>query len=320
MKILYFDCFSGISGDMTLAALLDLEPNNYESLIKQLNTLNVEGWQLKTERRDKNGISSNYIKVITDDAEDDHHSHGSHGHSHSHDDHGHSHTHDDEHSHGHSHEHHSHDDDHGHSHDDHSHDTHSHGHSHGHDHSHEHRNLPMILGIIDNSELTDGAKHLAGNIFKRLAKAEAKIHGKGIEDVNFHEVGAVDSIIDIIGSAILLDSIITKHKIERICCSVVNDGHGFTFCQHGKIPVPAPATAEIFADAYPRIISRQIDIPKELVTPTGAAIISEIAQSSGLMPELKIIKTGYGAGTRDLAIPNVLRVILGESDSSQKKN
>ena len=300
MKTLYFDCFSGISGDMTLAALLDLEPDNYDILINQLHTLDVDGWQLKAERRDKNGINANYIKVIIDEAEDNHHS-GSHGHSHSQ-------------------EHHSHDDEHGHSHDEHSHDTHSHGHTHGHDHSHAHRNLPMILGIIDNSGLTHGAKHLAGNIFKRLAKAEAKIHGKGIDDVNFHEVGAVDSIIDIIGSAILLDAIITKYKIERICCSVVNDGYGFTFCQHGKIPVPAPATAEIFADAYPRIISRQIDIPKELVTPTGAAIISEIAQSSGLMPELKIMKTGYGAGTRDLAIPNVLRIILGESEDSQKKN
>jgi len=286
--------------------LLDLEPDNYEYLINQLQTIEVDGWQLQTERRDKNGISSNYIKVIVDGDDDAHsHDHSEHHHRHSHE-----------------HEHHSHNDHHHHDENEneseHSHD--SHGHSHGHGHSHDHRNLPMILGIIDNSRLTDGAKNLAGNIFRRLAKAEAKIHGKGIDDVNFHEVGAVDSIIDIIGSAVLLDAIITKHKIERICCSVINDGHGFTFCQHGKIPVPAPATAEIFADAYPKILGRQIDIPKELVTPTGAAIISEIAQASGLMPELKIMKTGYGAGTRDLAIPNVLRVILGEAGGFEKKN
>ncbi|MCL1859491.1 MAG: nickel pincer cofactor biosynthesis protein LarC [Oscillospiraceae bacterium] len=260
MKILYFDCFSGISGDMTLAALLDLEPRNFDYLLAQLKTLNINGWSINTERRNKNGINANYIKVILPEP--------SHSHSYSHHD------------------------------------------SDNNNHSHEHRNFEDIIHIIDNSKITKKAKELSKNIFKRIAVAEAKIHGTEIDRVNFHEVGAVDSIIDITGAAVLLDLLVSQNKIEKIYCSVVNDGHGFTHCQHGKIPVPAPATVEIFANAG--VKTNQIDVPKELVTPTGAAIIAEIAGNFGFMPEMSAIKTGYGAGTRDLEIPNVLRVILGE--------
>jgi len=258
MKILYFDCFSGISGDMTLAALLDLDLKNYDYLVSQLKTLNVDGWNINIERKNKNGINANYIKVVLSNEE--HHGH-------------------------------------------------SHEHSHSHDH-HEHRNFADIVHIIDNSKITQKAKELSKNIFERIATAEAKIHGTDIDKVNFHEVGAVDSIIDIVGAAVLLDLLISQNKIEKIYCSVINDGHGFTKCQHGIIPIPAPATVEIFANA--RAKTNQIDVQKELVTPTGAAIIAEIAQRFGFMPEMTTIKTGYGAGTRDLEIPNVVRVILGE--------
>jgi uncharacterized protein (TIGR00299 family) protein len=273
MKILYFDCFSGISGDMTLGALLDLAPQNFDYLTAQLKTLHVHGWDITRERRNKNGINANYIKVILPELHEHEHSH--------------------EHSHSHEHTHHS-----------------------NHSHEHEHRTLPVIISLIEESGITPGAKKLAVNIFKRLAKAEAKIHGTEVENVSFHEVGAVDSIIDTVGCAVLLDLLAAENGIEKICCSAVNDGHGFTYCQHGKIPVPAPAVVEVFAEAYPKIKSKQVDIPKELVTPTGAAIIAEIAESSGEMPEMQIIKTGYGAGTRDLEIPNVLRVILGETAES----
>ena len=252
MKILYFDCFSGISGDMTLAALLDLEPDNYNQLISQLGTLNIDGWNIKAERKDKNGINANYIKVILDGA-----------------------------------------------------------HENGH-HHHNHRTFADIARIIEESGITKKAKELAVNIFYRIAKAEAKIHGSEIGRVNFHEVGAVDSIIDIAGAAVLLDLLICKNKIQKIYCSIINDGYGFTNCQHGKIPVPVPAAAEIFADA--KIKTRQTDVPCELVTPTGAAIISEIASESGSMPEMTVIKTGYGAGTKDLKLPNVLRVFLAETE------
>ena len=262
MKILYFDCFSGISGDMTLGALLDLNPANFDYLITQLKSLHVHGWNINLERRNKNGINANYIKVILDEH------------------------------------------------------SHSHSHSHSHDHNHNHRNLADIINIIDESKINLRAKEISKNIFKRIAIAEAKIHGTDAEKINFHEVGAVDSIIDIVGSAILLDLLISENNIEKIYCSVINDGHGFTQCQHGKIPVPAPATVEIFANAG--VKTRQIDIAKELVTPTGAAIISEIvdkSESFGVMPEMTAIKTGYGAGTRDLEIPNVVRVIFGETQS-----
>ena len=250
MNILFFDCFSGISGDMALAALLDLNTGNYDYLVSQLKTLRVDGWDITMERRDKNGINANYIKVALHD-------------------------------------------------------------EHEHEHNHHHRNFADIVKIIDGSSVTDKAKALSKGIFKRIAAAEAKIHGGDIAGVNFHEVGAVDSIIDIVGAAALLDLIITQNKIEKIYCSTISDGHGFTHCQHGQIPVPAPATVEIFAAAG--VKTKRIDIPKELVTPTGAAIIAEIADSFGDTIEMTALKTGYGAGTRELVIPNVLRVILGES-------
>lgn len=262
MNILYFDCFSGISGDMTLGALLDLDMKNFDYLMSQLKSLDMGGWSINAERRNKNGINANYIKVIVSDPVSP---------------------------------------------------SHAHSHEHSHDYSHEHRNLADILNIIEKSEITPGAKELSKNIFMRIASAEAKIHGTDIDKVNFHEVGAVDSIIDIIGAAVLVDLLKSDRKIEKIYCSVINDGHGFTHCQHGKIPVPVPATVEIFANSNVKI--RQIDVPKELVTPTGAAIIAEIADNFGIMHEMTATKTGYGAGTRDLEIPNVLRIILGETEN-----
>ena len=141
----------------------------------------------------------------------------------------------------------------------------------------------------------------------RVALAEAKVHGKSLEEVHFHEVGALDSIVDIIGTAVLIDMI----KPDRVVSSVVRDGHGFIMCQHGQIPVPVPATMEIFAAANVKL--QQCDIENEMVTPTGAAIIAELAESYGTCPEMKIIKTGYGAGKRNFKIPNVLRVLVGET-------
>jgi uncharacterized protein (TIGR00299 family) protein len=169
--------------------------------------------------------------------------------------------------------------------------------------------------MIDNSGISDAAKQLSKNIFSRIAAAEAKIHGVAPEEVHFHEVGAADSIIDITGAAVLIDLLCAQHEIGRICCSVVGDGYGFANCGHGKIPVPAPAVVEIFKEAGAK--TRQLDVPHELATPTGAAIISEISRGFGLMSEMTIIKTGYGAGTKDLEIPNVLRVFLGDSGDSE---
>lgn len=192
---------------------------------------------------------------------------------------------------------------------------HDHGHTHGHDHSHDHehghfhRSFRDIRQMIQNSELSKEVKDLSLRIFTRVARAEAKVHHRDMEEVQFHEVGAVDSIVDIVGSAIL----ITMLKPDRICASVVQDGHGFVHCQHGMLSVPVPAVCEIFAESD--VLIRQIDVDTELVTPTGAAIISELADSFGTMPVMTIDKMGWGAGTKILKIPNLLKVTLGYQET-----
>lgn len=238
MKVLYFDCFSGISGDMALGAMLDLGIEE-KLLVAELQKLNVNGWELNVSRVNKNGITANYAVVTT---KEDHH----------------------------------------------------------------HRNFADIRDIILQSGIQDNAKKIALGIFGRIAEAEGKVHSSHPDDVHFHEVGALDSIIDIVGAAICIDWL----RPDKILASVIQDGHGFVTCQHGKIPVPVPAVTEIFASA--KVKFRQIDVPKELVTPTGAAIVAELAESFGPMPEWTITSTGYGAGRRNLEIPNVLRVIMGE--------
>ena len=324
MKTLYFDCSSGISGDMTLGALLDLGIDK-EKFVAEMSKINVEGYDIVFGRAVKNGIGANKVDVvITVEGYDEdgqplehHHDHDhdhEHHHDHDHDhEHHHDHDHDHEHHHDHDHDHehhHDHDHDHEHHHDhDHEHEhhhDHDHDHEHHHHHGHVHRNLNDVFEIIDKSEINENAKDLAKRIFMRVAKAESKVHNEPLDKVHFHEVGAIDSIVDIIGTAICIDML----KPDRIFASVVNDGHGFIMCQHGQIPVPVPATAQIFADSD--VVSRQIDIDTELVTPTGAAIIAELAESYGTMPAMSVEKIGYGAGKKDMKIPNVLRVSMGE--------
>jgi uncharacterized protein (TIGR00299 family) protein len=186
-----------------------------------------------------------------------------------------------------------------------------HHHAHAH-HPHVHRTMADIARIIDESGITAGAKSLAKRIFVRLAVAEAKIHGSTPDKVHFHEVGAVDSIIDIVGTAICIDLLAP----DKICASVLHDGRGFVKCQHGTIPVPVPAVTEVLAARGTAF--KQLDIEGELMTPTGAAIIAELAESFGPMPEMKIIKTGYGSGTKDFPIPNLLRVVQGEPVAGKK--
>lgn len=252
MKVLYFDCSSGISGNMTLGALLEL-CDDPDILTRELAKLHVEGYHMHITKTKKNGITGTYVDVHLTD-----------------------------------HEHH--------------HDT---EHGHAHHHHHAHRNLFDVNQIIEQSDIAPEAKDLAKRIFMRVALAESKVHQETLENVHFHEVGAIDSIVDIVGTAIL----ITYLKPDRIVASVVNDGHGFIECAHGLIAVPVPATSEIFAASD--VISRQIDIDTELVTPTGAAIIAELCSSFGPMPALQVNKIGWGCGSKDLPIPNVLKVSLG---------
>ena len=180
-----------------------------------------------------------------------------------------------------------------------------------HKHHHEHRNLNDVYSVIDNSTINQNSKKLAKRIFERVAKAEAKVHNKTIEEVHFHEVGAIDSIIDIVGTAILINKI----KPDKIISSVVNDGYGFIECAHGTISVPVPATSEIFANS--KVKFKQIDIDTELVTPTGAAIIAELSEEFTTLPAIVTEKIGWGAGFKELKIPNVLKVYYGEI---QEKN
>ena len=257
MKVLYFDCSSGISGNMTLGALSELI-DDPDYLVNELKKLNVDGYHIHISKEKKNGITGTYVDVHLE------------------------------------HEHH-----------------HDHKHEHVHHHHHEHRNLFDVNKIIDESEIDEKAKDLAKRIFLRVAKAESKVHNETLENVHFHEVGAIDSIVDIIGTAILL----CKINPDVIYSSVVNDGYGFIECAHGMISVPVPATSEIFAAS--NAITRQIDVDTELVTPTGAAIIAEIASEFTTMPAMNVQKVGWGTGTKDLVIPNVLKVSLGEI---KKKN
>ena len=231
-------------------------------------------------------------------AQEDHahthgHSHGEHSHNHDHD-HG-----DECCGHGHSHEH-GHTDEHAHEH------AHEHGHSHEHEHGHEHgRTHREIRALIEASDLSPFVKKHALGIFRRIAEAEGKIHGMSVEDVHFHEVGAFDSIADIVLSCVGIEAL----GVEKVFVSALHDGHGTVKCAHGIFPVPAPATMEILKG----IPLGQIDEPHELITPTGAGIAAEFAAGFGLMPAIKIERIGYGLGTRELANrPNVLRAVLGE--------
>ena len=279
-KILYFDCSAGISGDMTLGALIDLGADK-KVFLTELEKLHLKGYEIAFETTQRNAITATHVNVILT-GQDQTHDH-THIHEHIHD-HGHTHEHDHEH-------------------------THGHEHSHDHERGHFHRSFRDIRQMIQNSELSKEVKDLSLRIFARVARAEAKVHHKDIEEVQFHEVGAVDSIVDIVGSAIL----ITMLKPDRICASVVQDGHGFVHCQHGMLSVPVPAVCEIFAESDAMI--RQIDVDTELVTPTGAAIISELADSFGTMPVMTIDKIGWGAGTKILKIPNLLKVTLGYQET-----
>lgn len=245
-NILYFDINSGISGDMTIAALLDLGLDQ-DRFRAELAKLELEGYELEVKKLQKNGITGTDFKVILAHEQErqpgtDHHSHpGS-----------------------------------------------------------KSRNFRDIKDLIEASSLTEEVKSLGKEIFHKVAEAEAKVHDKEIDEVHFHEVGAVDSIVDIVGTAILINML----EVDHIYASPVPLGTGFVSSQHGQIPVPAPATLEILKDTP----LYSTGIRSELVTPTGAAIIKTLAEDFIDLPEVKIESIGYGAGKKDLEVTNMLRV------------
>ena len=272
-KILYLECYSGISGDMTVAALLDLTKK--EALLRSaLESLHVDGYTIKTGRREKCGIDAASFDVILEEDNHDHH----HDHDHSH-----SHAHSDDHDHSHSHEHHDHHHhDHSHSHEHHEH-SHNHSHNHSHEHDHVHRNVHDIYGIIEQSEITEGAKSLAKKVFAIVADAEAKAHGLPVDKVHFHEVGAVDSIVDIVAACVLVDDL----GVEDIVVSELHEGTGHVWCQHGVIPVPVPATLNIVVANDLEL--KVTDTEGEMITPTGAALAAALRTRKDLPSAYKML-------------------------------
>lgn len=290
---LYLECYSGISGDMTVAALLDLGADE-QILRKALASLPVGGFEIAVTRKVKSGLDVCDFDVILD-AEHENHDHDMeylHGHDHQH-------THDHVHEDGsvHAHEHHHHD--------------HSHEHHHDHGHHHEHRGLHEILHIIEHADMTERAKETAVRIFQILAEAESKAHGVPADQVHFHEVGAVDSIVDILAVAICLDNLDITEVIVPFLC----EGQGSIRCQHGIIPVPVPAVVNI-AQAH-RLTLKPTGVQGELVTPTGAAIVAAVRTSDKLPQTCRIVKIGMGAGKREYEGTGILRAMLLESGSAE---
>jgi hypothetical protein len=238
VKLAYFDCFSGISGDMTLGALVDAGCA-IELLRSGLQGLQVPGWTLASEKIWKNGMSATAVLVTTEDQS-------------------------------------------------------------------KHRSLSTILEILEKSQLSEVVRKNASAIFRKLGEAEASVHDVPVEKIHFHEVGAVDAIVDIVGACIGFEAL----GIQKFSCSPLNVGGGTVKIAHGILPVPAPATAKLL-QGKPTYSN---GVQKELVTPTGAAIVATLCESFGLQPSMSVFAIGYGAGSADLeGQPNVLRIMLGES-------
>lgn len=301
MRIAYLECFSGISGDMFMGALIDagVPP---EIFVRTVEALGLDA-HLEIKRVDRSGISATKVDVIAAGEKElpreefwakeqaEHHDHA-HAHSHSHEGRK-SHTHEEGRSHSHEHSH-------GHEH------SHSHDHEHESGHTHAHRGLKEIRDIIGKAQISQSAKERAIRIFEALGAAEAKVHNSDIEEIHFHEVGAIDAIVDIVCAAVGAESL----GVDEWVCSPLNVGGGTVVCAHGIFPIPAPATLELLKHAP--VYSGEIQ--KELVTPTGAAIVSVLASRFSHFPAMKPEKSGYGAGSRDFkGVPNVVRLTIGEA-------
>jgi uncharacterized protein (TIGR00299 family) protein len=243
MKIISYDCFSGISGDMNLGAMIDLGVDK-TYLIGELNKLDLKGWELIVQKDQRHGITGTKVTVKQTR------------------------------------------------------------------HEHAHRHLQDIEKIINDSSLDNKTKEISRKIFMKIATAEASVHGISIDNVHFHEVGAVDSIIDVVGAAICFNAL----KVDGVHVSTVELGSGFVKCDHGKLPVPAPATAEIIKG----IPVKKGGVDFEATTPTGAAILAALGTDFSADLPVKIEKTAYGVGQKDHHdVPNLLRIFLGETISDQ---
>ena len=264
-KTLYLECYSGISGDMTVAALLDLGADR-EVLKESLKSLPVGGFRTEITSVKKSGLDACDFSVILEQDNHDHDMEYLHGSEKSY--------------------------------------TGHHEYTHSHEYPHEHRGMKEITEIIQKSEMTARAKKMAMRVFGILAQAESKAHGVPVEEVHFHEVGAVDSIVDIAAIAICMDNL----DISNVIVPVLYEGTGFIRCQHGQIPVPVPAVTHI-AETH-KLKLKITDIQGELVTPTGAAVVAAFRTSDRLPEDFTMLKTGIGAGKRQYRCPGILRAML----------
>lgn len=291
MKTLYLDIFSGISGDMFIGALIDLGVNA-RKLERELAKLKLNGYHLHVARQERQGIAG--VKFDVHLAHDHDHEHGHHHHAAS--DHHHAHAHE----HGHHHQH-----------------AEEHGRAHDHHHDHDHddsRDFAEIKKLIARSKLSPWVKKKSVGVFQRIAEAEGKIHGQPADEVHFHEVGAVDSIVDIVGACIGLEML----GKPRVLAAPVTEGTGWIRCAHGRFPIPAPATLAILGAR--RVGVTQCDEPNELVTPTGAALLAEFVEEFGPMTGIVAEKIGFGLGTRENKTrPNVLRAVLGATAKVERR-
>ena len=306
-RMLYLECASGIAGDMLVAALLDLGADE-TAMRTALASLPVDGFEARVSRVVKSGLDACDFDVVLEHGLENHDHdmdwlHGRDGHEHGHEHEHHHHHHHDEHEH-----HHHHDDEH-----EHDHHHHHHDHEHEHHHHHEHRGLADIRAILDAATLTPGARKLAERAFEILAAAEAKAHGTTPDKVHFHEVGAVDSIVDIVAASVLFDSL----GISAVAIPSLTDGHGTIRCAHGIVPVPVPATLNICAAEGIDLVGSSV--AGELVTPTGAALAAALRTTAELPERYKVLGVGLGAGKRDYECPGVLRAMLIEPTSPSRE-
>ena len=312
MKTLYIECAMGAAGDMLTAALLELMPDK-EAALAKLNTMGIPGVVFEAEPSEKCGITGTHMRVLIHGEEE-----GAVpcGHTHAHEDHhehdlAHEHHHEHDHAHEHHHEHDHHVHTHAHAHvqeDAHCHDSdaHDHKHHHAHDaHHHAHHGMAEIRSLIAELAVSETVKEKALAVYQSIAEAESKVHGAEVDQIHFHEVGSMDAVADVTAVCLLMELLAP----EQVIVSPIHVGSGTVLCAHGRLPVPAPATALIL-EGIPIYGG---SVQGELCTPTGAALLKTFADSFGPMPPMTVAKTGYGMGTKDFEQVNCLRAMLGAS-------
>ncbi len=274
-QTLYLECNSGISGDMLVGALLDLGASQ-DTLSSVLDTIQAEGFSIVYTKQKRSGLECMDFDVVLDEKHDGH-------------------DHDMDYLYGHLNEDHHHDHEYEHHHD------HEHNH---HSHEHIHRGIKEVNEIIDAAKMTDRAREIAKAIFDQVAKAESKAHGVPVEQVHFHEVGAIDSIVDVIAIAVCIDDL----DITEVIVPKLYDGQGTVRCQHGILPIPVPAVANIVSDNAIKL--EILNVRGELVTPTGAAAVAALRTSDKLPDEFLVKKIGMGSGKRDYGLAGFLRAMI----------